>query len=117
MIALASDSQVVGETQSVLFSLIQPSYIDSAIVLKNSGVNVLTYRAQEWTADGWADMGTVGSDEYNTLQPNEVKLITIQSNNPRVQFLGNASGGSYLDIAVLRYFNRGSGESFPLMNM
>jgi hypothetical protein len=117
MIVFQSDSQVVGETLSTLFSLIQASPIDSAIVLKNSGVNTLNYRAQTWTGTAWVDMGVSGSDFYNTLQANEVKLIEVESSNPRIQFVGNASGGAYLEVAVLRYHNRDSGGSFPLMSL
>jgi hypothetical protein len=117
MVVHVTDSQVVGETLAALFVIIQPSPVDAAIVLKNSGVNTMNYRFQEWNGSTWVDMGTSGSDFYNTLQPNETKLIEVESSNPKVQMIGNASGGAFLEFSVTRYFNRDSGGSIPILNL
>ena len=112
-----TDSQVVGETQSTLFTIIQGAPIDASLVLKNSGVNTMNYRFQEWNGMTWTDLGPQGSDWYNTLSPNETKLIEVESSNPKVQMVGNASGGAFLEFALTRYFNRDSGGAVPLLNL
>jgi len=88
-----------------------------SVVMKNSGVNTMNYRFQEFNGTAWVDMGTNGSDYYNTLQVNEVKLLKVVSNYPQVQVVGNASGGAFLEFAVTRYVNRASGGSLPILNL
>ena len=117
MTTLCSDGQVVGETLSTFFTLVQASPIDAAIVLKNSGINTLNYRFQQWINNVWTDMGPSGGDYYNTLAANETKLIEVESSNPKVQMIGNASGGAFLEFSVLRVFERASGGPLPLMNL
>ncbi|MBV5345021.1 MAG: hypothetical protein JZU63_05545 [Rhodoferax sp.] len=117
MVVHATDSQVVGETLATLFTLIQSSPIDTSIVMKNSGVNTINYRFQTWNGTTWVDLGASGSDFYNTLQANEVKLIEVDTSNPKVQMIGNASGGGFLEFALTRYFNRESGGAIPLFNL
>lgn len=117
MVIHTTDSQLVGETLSTLFSMIQQGPVDSAIVLKNSGVNTLNYRFQQYNGTSWVDMGANGSDFYNTLQVNEVKLIEVESSYPQVQCVGNASGGAFLEFAVTRYVNRASGGAIPILNL
>lgn len=117
MVIHVTDSQLVGETVSTLFSTIQQGPVDMAIVIKNSGVNVMSYRFQEFNGSAWVDMGASGSDLYNTLSVNEVKLIEVASNYPQVQMVGNASGGAFLEFAITRYVNRASGGSVPILNL
>lgn len=117
MVIHCTDSQVVGETLSTLFTILQPSPVDAAIILKNSGVNTLNYRFQEWDGSAWVDLGASGSDFYNTLSPNETKLIELESNNSKVQMIGNASGGAFLEFALTRYFNRDSGGALPILSL
>ena len=117
MVVHITDSQVVGEAVGTLFTIIQPAPIDAAIVLKNSGVNTMNYRFQEWNGVSWVDMGASGSDFYNTLSPIETKLIEVESSNPKVQMIGNASGGAFLEFAITRYFNRDSGGAVPILNL
>lgn len=117
MVVHITDSQVVGEAVGTLFTIIQPAPIDAAIVLKNSGVNTMNYRFQEWNGVSWVDLGASGSDYYNTLSPNETKLIEVESSNPKVQMIGNASGGAFLEFAITRYFNRDSGGAVPILNL
>ncbi len=114
MITLNTDSQLVGETQSTLwFSDYGPNLMQ--VTIKNSGVNTMNYRFQEWNGSAWTDLGTSGSDMFNTLSPNEVKQVTVSSVYPRVQMVGNASGGAFLEFAVMRYSNRPSGGSIPIL--
>lgn len=117
MVVHVTDSQVVGETVATLFQIIQGAPIDATIIMKNSGVNTMNYRFQEWNGSAWVDLGASGSDLYNTLQANETKSVEIDSSNPKVQMIGNASGGAFLEFAVTRYFNRDSGGAIPLLNL
>ena len=117
MIILNSDSQIVGESQSTLFSTMQQGPINMLVVIKNSGVNVMSYRFQEFNGTAWVDLGTSGSDYYNTLSVNEVKTLKVYSLYPQVQMVGNASGGAFLEFSVTRYFNRPSGGSIPILNL
>ena len=117
MIVHVTDSQLVGETQSTLVSTVQQGPINMMVVMKNSGVNTMNYRWQEFNGTAWVDLGASGSDYYNTLSVNEVKTIKVTSNFPQVQLVGNASGGSFLEFAVTRYFNRASGGSIPILNL
>jgi hypothetical protein len=117
MVIHVTDSQLVGETLSTLWSTIQQGPVSMSVVMKNSGVNTMNYRFQEFNGTAWVDMGTSGSDYYNTLQVNEVKLLKVVSNYPQVQVVGNASGGAFLEFAVTRYVNRASGGSLPILNL
>jgi hypothetical protein len=117
MIVHVTDSQLVGETLSTLFSTIQQGPVNMMVVLKNSGVNMMSYRFQEYNGTAWVDLGASGSDYYNYLGVNEVKLIKVVSNYPQVQMVGNASGGSFVEFAVTRYCNRASGGSIPILNL
>ncbi len=117
MIVHTTDSQVVGETEATLWSTIQQGPVDMSVVLKNSGVNTMNYRFQEWNGTTWVDLGTSGSDFYNTLSVNEVKLLEVESTYPKVQMVGNASGGAFLEFAVTRYTNRSSGGPIPILSL
>jgi hypothetical protein len=117
MIVHVTDSQVVGETLGTLWSTIQQGPVSAQVVIKNSGVNTMNYRFQEYNGVAWVDMGTSGSDFYNTLSVNEVKLIKLVSSYPQVQMIGNASGGAFLEFSVTRYTNRSSGGSIPILSL
>lgn len=117
MIILNSDSQIVGETQSTLFSTMQQGPVSMLVIIKNSGVNVMSYRFQEYNGSAWVDLGASGTDYYTTLSVNEVKSLKITSAYPQVQMVGNASGGAFLEFSVTRYFNRPSGGSIPILNI
>lgn len=114
MITLNTDSQLVGETQSTLWSVTYGP-VEMQVTIKNSGVNTMNYRFQEFNGSAWVDLGTSGSDFYNTLSPNEVKLVKVTSTYPNVQMVGNASGGAFLEFAVQRYSNRPSGGQIPIL--
>lgn len=87
------------------------------VVFKNSGVNTMNYRLQEHNGTAWVDMGTAGTDYYNTLSANEVKSFKVTSNYAQVQLVGNASGGAFLEFSVTRYTNRSSGGSIPILSL
>lgn len=85
------------------------------VIIKNSGVNTMNYRFQEYNGTTWVDLGASGSDFYNTLSPSEVRSFKVSSNYPQVQMIGNASGGAFIDFSVTRYWNRAAGGSLPIM--
>lgn len=107
----------MGETLSTLFSVIQQGPVAMLVIIKNTGVNVMTYRFQEWTGVAWVDLGTSGSDYYNTLTENEVKSFRVSSSYPQVRMVGNASGGAYLSFDVVRHVERPSGGPLPILNL
>jgi|PlaIllAssembly_1097288.scaffolds.fasta_scaffold13873_2 hypothetical protein len=117
MVIHVTDSQIVGETQSTLWSTMQQGPINMLVIIKNSGVNTMNYRFQEFNGSAWVDLGTSGSDFYNTLSPNEVKSFEVLSSYPQVQMVGNASGGAFLEFSVTRYTNRASGGMIPILNL
>ena len=117
MIILNTDSQIVGETQSTLWSVFQSGPVVMQVIIKNSGVNTMNYRFQEYNGTAWVDLGASGSEFYNTLSPNEVRVLSVESSYPQVQMVGNASGGAFLEFSVTRYFNRPSGGSIPILNL
>lgn len=117
MIINTTDGQIVGESSSTLFSTIQQGPMSALVILKNSGVNTMNYRFQEYNGSAWVDLGASGSDLYNTLSPNEVRQMLVESSYPQVQLVGNASGGSFLDFSVTRYANRTSGGALPILSL
>jgi hypothetical protein len=117
MVIHVTDSQVVSEVQTTLWSTLQQGPVNCMVIVKNSGVNTMNYRFQEFNGTAWVDLGASGSDLYNTLSVNEVKLIKLVSNYPQVQMIGNASGGSFLEFAITRYTNRASGGAIPILSL
>jgi hypothetical protein len=117
MIINITDSQIVGETLSTLFSMFQTGPVNAMVILKNSGVNTMNYDFQEFNGTAWVDLGAAGTVFNTTLQPNEVALIQVTSNFPQVQLVGNASGGAFLEFALTRYFNRANGGPIPILNL
>lgn len=115
MILHVTDGQVVGETTSTMFTVLQQGPVAMLIIIKNSGVNTMNYRFQEYNGTTWVDLGTAGSDFYNTLMANEVRSFKVTSNYPQVQMVANASGGAFLDFSVDRYWNRAAGGALPIM--
>lgn len=112
-----TDSQVVGETESTLFSAIQQGPTDMQIIIKNSGSNTMNYRFQEFNGTTWVDLGTSGTDLNTTLTVDQVRLVNVSSSFPQIRLVGNASGGALLEFAVQRYFNRTSGGAIPILNL
>jgi hypothetical protein len=112
---VVSDKQTVGETSSTLFSVLNQGPVAMLVIIKNIGVNTMNYRFQEWNGTTWADLGASGTDFYNTLAADEVKSFKVTSSYPQVRMVGNASGGSVLDFDVMRYSERQSGGSLPIL--
>ena len=117
MIIQTTDSQVVGETLSVLFSTIQQGPTSAVGFIKNSGVNTMNYRFQEFNGTAWVDIDDPGTPLNNTLTANQVRAIEVVSNYPQVQMVGNASGGALLEFSLTRYANRASGGPLPIINL
>ena len=117
MMTFVADGQTVGESVSTMFTVLQQGPVGMAVTLRNSGVNVLTYRWQEWTGTLWSDLGASGSPFYNTIMPGGVFSLQVTSSYPQVQLLGNASGGAFLDFSVSRFVQRSSGGPLPIMNL
>lgn len=117
MTILVSDTQVVGETVSTLFSVLQQGPVAMNIIIKNSGVNTINYRFQEWNGTSWADLGASGTDYYNTLTQNQVRSFKVESDYPQIRLVGNASGGAFLEFSVLRYSDRASGGAIPILTL
>jgi len=117
MTVFVEDSQVVGETQAVLFTIIQPAPINAAVIITNSGVNTINYDFQEWDGSSWDDLGAVGTPLNNTLSPGQTILVEVDSSNSKVQLIGNASGGALLEFSITRFFDRQSGGAIPILNL
>lgn len=117
MVIHCTDSQVVGETLSTLFSVLQQGPVAMTVIIKNTGVNTMNYRFQEYNGTSWVDLGASGTDYYNTLAEDEVKSFKVSSSYPQVRMVGNASGGAYLDFSVTRYVERQSGGTLPILNL
>jgi hypothetical protein len=115
MIIHCTDGQVVGETVSTLFTVLQQGPVAMLVVIKNSGVNTMNYRFQENNGTTWVDLGAQGTDFYNTLSPGEVRSFKVSSTYPQVQMVGNASGGAFIDFSLTRYYNRAAGGSLPIL--
>lgn len=109
MNATIQDLQVVGEVESTLFESIQPSPVDTALILKNAGANPISYKIQSFDGSAWTTLGADGSDFQNTISAAGVKMVKISTANPRIRMLGSASGGSTLDFQMMRHLARASG--------
>lgn len=119
MFIVQSDTQTVGETESTLFSTIQQGPVEALIMLKNSGVNPVSYRFDQYTglagAAAWQEVGASGTDFQNVLVANELKSIKLLADYPQVRLTGYASGGGYLEFTLTRCHNRASGGSLPIL--
>jgi hypothetical protein len=113
MTVFFTDNQVVGETVSTLLSV--KGVTEFSIILKNSGVNTMNYRFQEYNGTAWVDLGASGTDYYNTLTQNQVRQIKVVSTYANVQIVGNASGGAFLEFSAQTEINRPSGGSFTIL--
>jgi hypothetical protein len=113
MTVFFTDNQVVGETAATLLTV--KGVTEFSIILKNSGVNTMNYRFQEYNGSAWVDLGASGSDYYNTLTQNEVRQIQVSANYAQIQIIGNASGGAFLEFSSQTEVNRPSGGSFTIL--
>lgn len=113
-----ADVQVVGETESTLFEFINQGSTDALLFLSNLGSNTLNYRFQQNVSGAWTDL-VLNPDNmlYGTLMPSETRSIQLQSPNPSVRLVGNASGGASLWFQVSRFAVRGQGGRLPILNI
>lgn len=112
MIIHVHDSETVAETEGTLFSTIQQS-VESHVTLKNTGVNTINYRFQEYNGSTWVNIGTNGSDTWNTLAADAVKVLKLTSSLQQVRLVGNASGGAFLEFDVIWHVTRAAGAALP----
>jgi hypothetical protein len=112
---MVTDIQTVGETEDTLFTMIQQGHVEALVTLNNAGVNTINYRFQEYNGSTWVNLGSSGSDFYNTLIQSQTRSIKLSSNYPKVRLYGNASGGSTLTFTVLRFVTREDGGSIPIL--
>jgi hypothetical protein len=111
-----TDTQVVGETTSTLFSLIQSGPVSAAVTIKNGGANTMNYVFEEYNGSAWVALGALGTDFQNTLSAGQVRTFVVASNYPQVRMQGSASGGAELDFAIAREYDRASGGAIPLLS-
>lgn len=119
MLIHCSDSQVVGETDEVLFTTIQQSPMAAQFFLTNSGVNTINYRFQQLLGTGvWEDLEDISpaNDLNSTLVANQTKSILVTGNYSQCRLKGNASGGSQLDFCITRHVTRASRGPLPILN-
>lgn len=113
MTILLTDNQVVGETLATLFTL--KGQTDFTIILKNSGVNTMNYRIQEFDGTDWVDLGASGTDFYNTLMADQVRHVKVVASYPHVKIVGNASGGAFLEFSLMTEVNREDGGAYTIL--
>ncbi len=111
------DSQIVAETEGVLFNTIQQGPVEMLVQLRNAGSNTINYRFQENNGVNWVDLDVLGTDVNNTLVASQVRHIKVMGSNPQVRLVGNASGGSMLEFSITRYHARVSGGTVPVLNL
>jgi hypothetical protein len=104
---------VVGESVATLVTV--KGVTEFSITLKNSGVNTMNYRFQEFNGSAWVDLGSSGSDYYNTLSEDQVRTIHVVATYPQVQIVGNASGGAFLEFSAMTEVNRANGGSYTIL--
>jgi hypothetical protein len=117
MQTFVQDTQVVGETTSTLFTLLQQGSVQASLILNCTGSNPLFYDLQS-SPDGvtWTDIESYGNPLNNTLLPGTQVQVTVTSSTNYVRCVGSASGGTTLDFSVSRFFNRPSGGTVPLVS-
>lgn len=113
MTVFFTDNQVVGETVATLLTV--KGVTEFTVILKNSGVNTMNYRFQEYNGTAWVDLGVSGTDYYNTLTQNQVRTVKVSSTYPNVQIVGNASGGAFLEFSAMTEINRASGGAYTIL--
>ena len=117
MIVTVKETQVVGEVDATLFSLIQQGPVKCSVILKNVGSNIMNYHFQSFSGGVWSDMDVPGTQLNNTLDLNQVLSIVLTSAQSQVRLLGNASGGTMMDFDVVRRAIRADGGAIPLLNL
>lgn len=120
MQTFCSDRNVVSELEGTLFELQQDGAVQGFVMLKNLGVNSISYRFQAMVNGTWADLGNSGTDVYNVIAAGDsiaVVLTTDLTGSSRVRLRGAADAGSMLQFSVSRYFIRGDGGNIPILSL
>lgn len=117
MQTFVTDTNVVGESEAVLFSFFQSGPVDAAVTIRNSGANTMNYVFEEFNGTAWVALGALGTVYQDTLTAGEVVILIIDSAYPQVRMQGDASGGAQLEFAVSRYYARPSGGAIPILNL
>ena len=115
MFTFVTDSNVVGETEAVQFEMLQQGVVSALVQLVNIGSNTINYRFTKFNGTSWVDTDVIGTDEYNTLTAGQIRHIRLDESEAKVRLVANASGGSVLEFAASRYFNRTNGGQLPLL--
>ena len=110
-----TDNQSVTEYESTLYTLSAQGLDDVIIAMANHGTNTVNYRFQEYTGSIWRDIGSVGTDTYNTLITEQSRTLRVISKYAQIRCVGNASGGSVLNFTIVRSYNRSSGGTIPIV--
>ena len=117
MYITVAETQVVGEVESTLFSLIQAGPCLANVIIKNTGSNIINYRFQSFDGTNWNDMDQPGTPRNGTLALNQVVAQVISSVNSQIRLVGSASGGSDLDFDITRFALRADGGALPILNL
>ncbi len=117
MNTLVDDTQDIGETTTVLFSMLQSGPTKALMTLNNMGINTANYVFQQLSSGTWSDMDVLGTDLNNTLSPAQTKAFALESAYTQVRMVGNCSGGTTLRFAVNRWYDRPSGGQLPLISL
>ena len=119
MFVHVSDTQQVGETESILFEMLQQGRTQAAVLLTNVGINTMNYRFQKPDANGetFCDLDVIGTPTNGTLQSCETKVVCIDLSCSKIRLVGNASGGAILEFAVTRHYKRDSGGPLPILSL
>lgn len=115
MNTIVQDLQVIGETESTLFEVLQQGPTAMLVTFLNRGVNTANYRWQALIGSTWTDMAELGDPLNSTLSAGQVRQMAVTSAYPQVRCVGYASGGATLDFTISRYYNRASGAALPLI--
>jgi hypothetical protein len=119
----AQDTNVVPGTGAFngmeqITRFLQSSAVQATVVIQNVGANQINYDFQEFNGTAWVDLGIIGTIYQNALPTGTTGVVTVAINSsfPQVRLLANASGGSTIDITVMRLYNRASNGDFPLLS-
>lgn len=111
------DTQTIGSTDAQIFEMLQTGVVQALITLKNNGTNVMSYRVQQNVSGTWTDMATLPDPLNNTLSAGQLVAVNVAASYPQVRLMGSSSGGTQLEFAVLRYFNRADGGAIPILSL
>ena len=111
MNVFATDSQIVGETSSTLFTVTPANGVAISFWLQNVGVNVLVFTLQGSNNGGgtWTNLDNPGGTTNSTLVSGQSTSFVVNSSYAQLQLIGYASGGSILNYTQSFYVNRASG--------